>query len=273
MCTVAFIPGLPGGGYLLATNRDESPRRGVAEAPARATIAGRQVLAPRDPDQGGTWIGLDEHGACVTVLNGDRPAATAPVEEPPSRGLLVLDLLEDLRFPSVREELERLRHANLLVHRPFKLVVVSPGPTGPGGREATMLRANWNGSYLTFEEEQGPQCTVSSTFETDGVTASRRAAFQRFLEEQGRLLGEVRGPEASPAAVDRLAEALLGFHASHHPEAPEGDAYSVCMHRDEARTVSRTLVVVGRSEAVMRYHAGWPCQTAEEHRSVLPRTS
>ena len=71
----------------------------------------------------------------------------------------------------------------------------------------------------------------------------------------------------------RLAEALLGFHAGHRPEAPDGDAYSVCMHREDARTVSRTLVVVGPREAVMRYHAGWPCQPAEEHRENLPRSS
>ena len=30
MCTLTFIPGLPGGGYLLASNRDESPERGLA---------------------------------------------------------------------------------------------------------------------------------------------------------------------------------------------------------------------------------------------------
>ena len=43
-------------------------------------------------------------------------------------------------------------------------------------------------------------------------------------------------------AMDRLSEALRDFHAGHRAEAPEGDAYSVCMHREDARTVSRTLV-------------------------------
>ena len=70
MCTLTFIPGLPGGGYLLATNRDESPTRGIAAAPTVQQLGPRQVLAPRDPDGGGTWVGVDDSGLCLAILNG-----------------------------------------------------------------------------------------------------------------------------------------------------------------------------------------------------------
>jgi hypothetical protein len=35
------------------------------------------------------------------------------------------------------------------------------------------------------------------------------------------------------------------------------------MHREDARTVSCTLVIVTRDHVTMRYQAGWPCHDGE----------
>jgi hypothetical protein len=273
MCTLTFIPGLPGGGYLLATNRDESPSRGAASAPAVQSFGSGQVIAPRDPDGGGTWVGVDDSGHCVAILNGDRPLPlgmlSAEAGELVSRGLLVNEMLADPRVNAVRDELQRRQRLNGLHYKPFKLIVVAPGPSQGEGRAASTLRADWDGVTLRFEELSGPRCFVSSTHETEAVTNYRRAAFERFLQQQSRAIEQAG--TATPAEIDSLGTALAGFQAGHHPDAPQGDARSVCMHRDEARTVSSTLVLVTGDEVVMRYRAGWPCQGGETHLSSLQR--
>ena len=305
MCTLTFIPGLPGGGYLLATNRDESPKRGVASSPSVHAFGSRQVILPRDADAGGTWVGVDAGGHCLAILNGDRPLPLGMLASEEgdlvSRGLLVNDLLEDARIHTVRDELQRRQRLGALHFKPFKLIVVSPGPARGDGRSAHTMRADWDGVTLRFEEQSGPRCFVSSTYETEAVTNFRRAAFERFLQSQARAIervsetnggaleavaGAAVGAGAGAGAglgaaitsgasprVEALAGALNAFHASHHPDAPQGDARSVCMHRDEARTVSSTLVVVTGDQVSMRYRAGWPCQGGDVRTVALKRAS
>ena len=60
--------------------------------------------------------------------------------------------------------------------------------------------------------------------------------------------------QTSPAWVD-----LARWLTSHEPER---GPLSVCMHRPEARTVSRTLVEVAGDSAAMRYLDGSPCEPA-----------
>lgn len=256
MCTVTFLPGLPRGGYLLATNRDESPRRRPALPPFAAEIGGRLVLAPRDGDAGGTWIGVDESGFALTVLNGDRAPAAPPPPDAVSRGQLVLELLERRAPAEVMDELRRRAAAGGLRFKPFKLVAVAPGV---GGAAARMWRANWDGRALSFAAQDGPQCITSSTFEAEKVERVRGAGFATWLEGARPALRA----DATAGELDALADSLHEFHASHAPGAPEGDAFSVCMHRAEARTVSSALVLVGPDAVRLDYQAGWPCKDGE----------
>lgn len=262
MCTLSFLPGpfeeSPGGGYVLATNRDESPRRGPATEPFLRERGDRLVLAPRDADQGGTWIGVDDLGRCVAILNGDRPPAAEAPPDATSRGLLVLELLDDPAFDRVRATLDERVAQGRLVYKPFKLVIVSPGDAQ---RPAHLLRADWDGAELVWEHLDGPQCIVSSSFDTDAVTARRLAAFGEFLAEAPRT------------DADALSDALASFQASHDRDDELGDAYSVCMHREEARTVSSTLVAVTSEEVVMHYQAGWPCQDGPVSFTSMPRAA
>jgi len=258
VCTVTFLPGLPRGGYLLATNRDESPRRLPALPPYAAPLGGRLVLAPRDGDAGGTWVGVDERGFALCVLNGDRPAAAPPPEEPVSRGRLVLDLLALRDAAAVRAELAARVAAGALRFRPFKLVLVTPGA---GGASARLARVDWDGRALHDAALDGPGVVVSSTFRPDEVQTARAAAFAAFLE---RVRPSLRA-DAAPDELDALADAAHDFHAAHAPGATAGNAFSVCMHREDARTVSSTLVLVGPEAVRMDYQAGWPCAEGELH--------
>jgi hypothetical protein len=61
---------------------------------------------------------------------------------------------------------------------------------------------------------------------------------------------------------------LKRLHSSHDPK--EG-ASSICMHRDEAETVSMTILKVSGKSAAMRYHAFPPCRSlgGKRHHSRL----
>jgi hypothetical protein len=274
VCTLTFLPGLPLGGFLLAHNRDESLARGPGLPPVAGRVGGALVLAPRDSDAGGTWLGVDERGRCLAILNGDRPPAAPAPADARSRGLLVLELLADARQAAVRAALERHVAAGTLRSRPFKLAVAEPGAPGAAvvpehglrapPAEATLLRIVWDGARLAFDELSGPQCLVSSTFASEAVAAARQAAFARWL-------ATLPADRSLLAHTGELAAAARAFHAGHAPGAPLGDAFSVCMHRPDARTVSRTLLLVGPRELRMEYAPGWPCAAGESAVATLPR--
>lgn len=75
---------------VLAANRDEfynRPTEGLHEWPDQPG-----VLAGRDLEHMGTWMGITRSGRLAAVTNYRSPAATKP--KPPSRGRLVADFLE-----------------------------------------------------------------------------------------------------------------------------------------------------------------------------------
>src|SRR5713226_4760245 len=93
MCTlIAFWRSVPGYGIVLGMNRDESSMR-PSDPPA--VLAGTPtIIAPRDRQAGGTWLGAGGTGLVVALSN--RRGRTSPSAR--SRGQLVLDAL---RQPSV----------------------------------------------------------------------------------------------------------------------------------------------------------------------------
>jgi len=262
MCTVSFLP-RPDGGYLLATNRDESPRRAPARPPELRQFAthgtpsqdAASVLSPIDGEAGGTWVALDDRGRALCLLNGDRPGLPAPLEAP-SRGLLVSELMQRATLDSVLSALRQRRARGRLLEKAFKLLVVEPGDDRQGARCAHL---EWDGTEVRLvAQHTGPFALVSSSFDPEGVAARRERSF--------RSLAALA--QADEAKV-RQAQAL--FHASHQAGAPAGDAYSVCMHRAEACTVSFTQVVVEARSASMGYQPGSPCLGAPSVCKTLAR--
>ncbi len=255
MCTVSFLP-LPDGGYLLGTNRDESPGRAPAEPPTVRPLAGGRVLMPRDPDAGGTWIAVDDRGRCLCILNGDRPAAPPP-EVAPSRGRLLTGLLDAPGIDEVACELAARHAAGALVEKAFKLLVVEPGA---GSTPSCAALLEWDGVATPSRRDVcGPAVFTSSSFDPDGVAERRGRAFERLLD------GDLRDEEV-------LRRRQAAWHASHEDDAPTGDTWSVCMHREEASTVSFTAVGVTAARVTMDYRAGSPCRGAPLRTAELRRS-
>jgi len=93
MCLLLFAFGVhPDYPLVVAANRDEYYRRASAGA---AWWEGGHILAGRDLEAGGTWMGVNRAGRFVSVTNYRDPASHRP--ELRSRGLAVAEILADPR--------------------------------------------------------------------------------------------------------------------------------------------------------------------------------
>ncbi len=235
MCTLAVLPS-PRGGYLVGHNRDESLRRAGGVPPRRGRRAGRTFLCPRDPQGGGSWIGVNDRGVCFCLLNARDEATRRFPDRPRSRGLV---LWEILHLGSVEQVVRRfsMGEEDLADVRAFHMVVVE---RGRGPRPIVAARLRWNGLGATWDRHSAPSLFVSSGFDQAGAERGRGGLWRKFLRLHPR-------PDASALA------SWLGSH-----DAAPGPL-SVCMHRPEAATVSRTIVSVGPDGIVMSYLDGPPC--------------
>ena len=225
MCTASWL--IQPQGFELFFNRDESLRRGLARAPERLVLGDVRALLPVDPDAGGTWLGVNQHGLALALLNGaDTRVADG---EPRSRGLLVRELLAAHDGDAALAALER---ETLARYRGFTLAVFEPG-------HEPRVRT-WEGTVLTASPARVP--LASSSLDGGRARLERERVFAR--QHAGRR------PERA---------SLAGFQASHEPER---GPWSPCMHRGEAATVSASQVRVDACTVALRYAAGPPCSTA-----------
>lgn len=229
MCTVTFMPRKRG--YALLMNRDEQRSRVAALPPSRRKLGSREVIYPCEP-AGGAWIGVNDAGVTLALINWYSVSSSA-CPDPASRGEVTLAALQGDSASAVAE---LLTEAMLRRVRPFRLIGVFP-------RNRTAVEWRWDQAHLAVVAhawETG--LWVSSGFDEAVATRERRGTFNAALGQRSR---------------GRL-EWLRRLHRSH---APERGAFSICMHRDDAVTVSSTEVILEGAAASMRYTPGPPCCT------------
>ena len=226
MCTVTWSK--TNDGYQLFFNRDERRSRAEALPPRLESSDGSSWLAPRDAEAGGTWVAVNNRGLTVGLLNLYQAEAALPSREgKTSRGLLVRSLANS---PDQDAAAACLLAHDLNLFMPFTLVVASPS--------GEVHSFAWDGREAGVWRPASPPI-VSSGHDVVGATAARRRLFAGFGQH--------------PDFAD-----LLTFHSSHEPAK---GAYSPCMHRADAKTVSLTAVRVSRDAVEMAYAPGSPCRT------------
>jgi hypothetical protein len=220
MCTVSWLH--EPGEYQLFCNRDEKLTRRQALPPRLLFSESTACIAPIDSDHGGTWIGVNEYGIALCLLNG--AAARGPL----SRGLIIPRVIG---ASTGREAARRLASMNLPQFSPFTLVILEPD------REATVIV--WDAKNLrTVPDAESCMPLVSSSVNLETVRRHRRREFDRRV----RIAGSVS------------AALLHDFHHWHD------GAMSPCMHRADAQTVSFTRLRVSHTSVQLTYTAGAPCQ-------------
>ncbi len=230
MCTVSWRTFA--GGYSVHFNRDEQKLRPTAETPRVFKIDGVRVTMPIDPKGGGTWCSVNEYGAAVALLNyyqGKHPKGRLI-----SRGHLVKACSAFRTSSQVQGYLE---NSKLVKFAPFSLLSFSIGDCG--STCVNMFR--WNGKELLNVEQRSP--LISSAINYDEVHASRTALFN----------------DVSTTSHEKVNDAVLfQLHSSH---LPSRSSRSICMHREDAETVSYSHINVTDKKINFSYSDGSPCDT------------
>ena len=251
MCSLTFTTREVG--YFIAMNRDENLGREVALAPRLRGTEEVVWTAPEEPSSGGTWIATNGAAITLALLNAHPRDATAPqTAVPASRGLLIPRLITVSDFNELDSKLSAI---GLESFRPFQLVSVFP-------EEALISVHTWNGLTSGVELRPWSFQQVFSSGLSDEMASSTRNSTTRNL------------PRAE--AEDEIAW-IRRLHRSHYPER---GAFSYCVHRVDARTVSYTEIAVTGEGVAMAYHDGSPCEfdtsrlvgTIQIRRSTVHRT-
>jgi Transport and Golgi organisation 2 len=238
MCTVSFLPSRRG--FVLAMNRDERKSR-VQGLPPRMGLAGsRRCLYPAEPD-GGSWVGINDRGLTLALINWyEKPQRDRTLSV--SRGVVIPRLL---RADDIEMAGALLKELPLARINPFRLIAVWLP-------QAAIREWRWDGKALKALRPGW----------------RRRHWFSSGLDEAlaNRKRMMVVRAEARSASAE-TPEWLRRLHRSH---APARSAYSICMHRDEAETVSYTEIAATSRQAKMTYAPGAPCAGKPKRQRRLP---
>jgi hypothetical protein len=226
MCTVSWL--CQDDRYELFCNRDEQKTRPVSRGPEVTQSGQVRFIAPLDC-AGGSWIAVNQHGVSFCLLNGSGLSSNKPGSPIRSRGHIVM---ECATANCVAEACDRIMKVSLVDFAPFRLVLLERGhsPTVVAWNGSSTSIAPWNGVLL-----------ASSSVDDAGAQRAREREFHRLTR----------------SSFGSSAEAHLAFHRSHGERA---SAYTPCMHRPDAETVSFTRVQVTPLEVLAHYSPGPPCR-------------
>jgi len=250
MCTVTWA--IHNRTYDLFFNRDEHRSRSIARPPAVAGLEGVSFISPTDTDAGGTWIGVNEYGLTLGLLNfyGAHTSGIDEEREYKSRGMIIPACIPGKSMAEVRARIEGIE---LPDYRPFVLLLVGP--------ECGVVSFTWDGAGEKLQVCEDQTCPLtSSSYKTEEVSAYRKSVYQ------DQFKGNLKRPDEGEGNI--APEDLERYHKSHIPE--EGP-FSVCMHRDDAQSVSLSHVSVGDDHITFRYAPGNPCSGSFSSTLTLER--
>lgn len=245
MCTLALWT-TPAGARVVLANRDERLDR--PSLPPRLEPGPPRTLAPVDVQEGGTWLGLNEHGLFVGVTNR---SGTERDPSRRSRGALVREALTARSAVELRERLGRVAQGG---HNPFHLLYLD--------REA---------AYLTWDDGVGLHHV-----DVGAPAAGGDGSDLVVVTERGHAWDATRPPGQREAFVRRAwlglqadrrddLPALVGLLAL-HAEDPTNPLDGACVHADAFGygTRSSFAMALGRDAATTRalWVEGKPCVTA-----------
>ena len=226
MCTMTWFE--KSDGYELFFNRDERLSRSRAELPTVQSADGVQYISPTDADAGGTWIAVNQFGYTVCLLNHYQFEQIETYKDWTSRGEIV-------RQFAVTSDLElavrRFRELDLEDYRAFRMFIIE--------RNGNNRLCVWDGHAPRVE------VNVTTPKSSSSVDAQYVKSVRKELFDNLNL------------AASRNSNDYINYHASHLPSRSKE---SVCMHRDDAKTVSLSHVAVSDSGIQFRYADGSPCE-------------
>lgn len=206
---------------VVAANRDESTDRPASPPRVWHETADGHVLAPRDEEAGGTWIGVTETGFFVGITNRWSDLASGR-----SRGLLVVDALREGDPTSARDLVER--EVDEHDYAGFNLVLADAD-------RAFVLR--WDGDLRV--EALDPGVAVVTTSGAPDADARRERVRHALVARRPRSAAGFRG----------RTKRVLSAHDD-----------GACLHGHGYGTRSSSVITVGE-RVRYEFADGPPCHT------------
>jgi uncharacterized protein with NRDE domain len=235
---------------LVAANRDEHYDR--PSAPPGLWSTEPNILAGKDLLAGGTWLGVNEHGLLVGILNRRSNSEPDPLTQTRSRGLLCLDLLS----------LESAADAHAFINRheetyqPFTVVFVDPSEAWLAYNVARQIK--------THKLDEGLHVYSSAA-----EFAVRSEKVDRAHVQFAQVFEGLRSNCSDKSVWVRSLRTVLGDHTLGNGSNDPRDA--ICVHGDVAGTVSSTIIFHDQPEhRLYTFNCpGTPCRGAFGEALVL----
>ncbi|MCI0738305.1 MAG: NRDE family protein [Gemmataceae bacterium] len=226
MCTVTIVPFHDGSDPALriACNRDEARQRPPALLPQLRLFGQRWAILPVDPASGGTWIAINDAGLAMVLLNQNSAPGSSSLAAWLSRGTIIPSLLHCDSLHSAKRLAYRLADESFA---PFRLILADRTET---------IEVSAVEKHLQIVER--PRLDAPLMFTSSGLGDA-------LVEGPRRKLFHERFHTA-----DDWVEKQDGFHRHSWPNRQH---LSVCMRREDACTVSYTVMDVRPRSAVMTY--------------------
>lgn len=233
MCTLVVAHRAWSGlGFLVAANRDEqldrssSPPRLWADRPV-------PLFAPVDEAGRGTWLGLNAHGLFVGITN--RFGTAPPKKDRRSRGLLVLDALEEV---DARSAAKRVAACEPSMHNRFHLLAVD--------RKGTYLIVNDGRQIREIQLATGLH-VLTERSQVEGAEPNQR---EKLITSRMKVHLESGIPSEQDLA------GLLSIHA-------EDPFDGTCVHAKTYNygTRSSSLIWLYKDSVRFLHAEGPPCET------------
>lgn len=250
-------------------NRDESITRSTAHLPKHYTENGVQFIMPKDPDGDGSWIAANEFGFVIVLLN-DYQGQVKPPQSLLSRGLLVRSLASCRNWQAIKQ---KVASWPLSQSQPFQLGVIA---------KQQQLFWHYNGLSTDINPTVLPSALFSSGHpDVKNIVKLRHNLLQRNkVHNLAELLQLFKGhkPDLLDVAQMRQLNRKYPINDATDDEVKEdvvlndgkGSTYSICMHRDDARTQSLSSIELKSGVVEFTYWDGQPCQVDRPVTVLLP---
>jgi uncharacterized protein with NRDE domain len=242
VCTLAvYFHAVDDFPLIIAANRDEHYDR--PSAPPSLLRTTPKIISGRDLRAGGTWLGFNERGLVVAILNRHITDETSLLPAARSRGALCMDLLMQ---NSAADATDFLRDHRIR-YNPFTVLFAEP--------DAAYVAHNEGRVIFSQKLDAGLHVFSSAAdFELHSSKARRAEALFAGIKDRMPQLGC-----DLPRAIGAL-QAVLADHSLPAGSTNPGDA--ICVHRETSGTVSSSILFFSplRSRFESYYCEGAPCR-------------
>jgi hypothetical protein len=218
----------------MAMNRDERIARGEGMPSEVHEFDGTKAIYPNDGD-GGTWIAANECGIALALLNWNDIAPSAKAVKTRSRGGVIPALIDSRSLGDLHVVFSVSNFTGML---PFRLVGAFPA-------EREIWEWRWDSTQLEFQVHEWK---------------SRHCFSSSLSDKQAESL---RGTACCDAQHELDAGSVPWLRRLHASHGGGPGPFSLCVHREDVKTLSYSEIVVTPGHIEMGHFRGSPCTMAQ----------